>query len=86
MGVGGGGCSFVGCLSNLTIDHASRWRRSTVPTPNGDTSNVWALNAFLPFICKKFLLVLSPSSLAVCEARGEVIAKCHSCCSIVRCR
>ena len=30
----------VACLSHLTIDHASLSRRSTVPTPNGDTSNI----------------------------------------------
>ena len=40
-GRGGGGDSFVACLSHLTIDHASLSRRSTVPTPNRDTFNVW---------------------------------------------
>ena len=29
--------SFVACCSRLTIDRASLSRRSTVPTPNGDT-------------------------------------------------
>ena len=37
---GGGGYSSVACLSHLTIDHASLSRRSTVPTPNRDTSNI----------------------------------------------
>ena len=38
-GVGGGAYSFVACLDNLTIGHASHFsRRSTVPTPNRDTS------------------------------------------------
>ena len=37
-GRGGGAYSFVACLSRLTIDHTSLSRRSTVPTPNRDTS------------------------------------------------
>ena len=37
----GGGVSFVGCLSHLIIDHISLSRRSTVPTPNRDTSKRW---------------------------------------------
>ena len=41
---GGGGGVLICCwLSHLTIDHAYLSRRSTVPTPNRDTSNVWAL-------------------------------------------
>ena len=40
---GGRAYLFVACLSRLTIDHASLSRRSTVPTPNRDTSNIWAL-------------------------------------------
>ena len=32
----------------LTIDHASLSRRSTVPTCNRDTSNIWALATLLP--------------------------------------
>ena len=56
-GVGWGGAiiegaaySFVACLSHLTIDHASLSRRSTVPTPNRDTSNIWALITLHPHI------------------------------------
>ena len=43
VSAGGGGTYFVGCLSHLTIDHASLSRHSTVPTPKRDTSNIWAL-------------------------------------------
>ena len=32
------------------IDHASLSRRSTVPTPNRDTSNIWALTTFCPYV------------------------------------
>ena len=46
----GGGYSFVACLSNLTTDHASLSRRRTVPTPNGDTSNIWAPFTLFPYI------------------------------------
>ena len=49
-GEGGGACSFVVCLSNLTTDHASLSRRRTVPTRNRNTSNVWALITFVPYI------------------------------------
>ena len=55
-GTGGGAAySFVACLSHLTIDHASLSRRSTVPTPtpNRDTSNIWALITLLPCITYK---------------------------------
>ena len=34
-------CSYVFCMTNLTIDHASFSRRSTVPTPDRVTSNIW---------------------------------------------
>ena len=44
------GYSFVACLSPLTVNHASLSRRSTGRTPNGDTSNAWALVTFLPYI------------------------------------
>ena len=30
----------------VTVDHASLSRRNTAPTPNGDTSNIWALITF----------------------------------------
>ena len=38
-----GAYSFVVCLSHFTIDHAFLSRRSTVPTPSRDTSNIWVL-------------------------------------------
>ena len=41
------GYSFVACLSYLTIHRASLSRRSTVPTPNRNISNIWALDTFL---------------------------------------
>ena len=44
---GGGGVSFVECLGHVTVDHASLSRRSTVPAPNRDTSNTWALITIL---------------------------------------
>ena len=55
------GCNFLGrsgggwrthllvCLCHLAIDHASLSRRSTVPTPNRDNSNIWALLTLLPY-------------------------------------
>ena len=46
----GGAYSFVAGLSHLTIDHASLSRRSTVPTPSRDTSNIRALVTFIPYI------------------------------------
>ena len=47
---GGGAYSFVACPGRLTIDHASLSRRSTVPAPNGDTSNVWGAHyLFFPY-------------------------------------
>ena len=45
----GGANSFFACLSCLTNNHASLSRRSTVPTPSGDTSNIWALSTLLPY-------------------------------------
>ena len=47
---GRGAYSSVACLSHLALDHASLSRRSTVPTPNRDTSNIWALITLLPCI------------------------------------
>ena len=63
---GGGGdliCCF--CLSHLTIDHAPLWRRSTVPTPDEDNFNIWALITLSPGMTlhKNLLLILSPSCL-----------------------
>ena len=44
------GALIVACLSHLTIVHELLSRRSTVPAPNRDASNIWALIAFLPYI------------------------------------
>ena len=64
---GGGAYSFVACcLSHLTIDHAFLSRRSTVPTPNRDTSNIWALITLFPYNTLNCLLKQSPSCFAVC--------------------
>ena len=41
---GGGRTHLVACLTNLTMDHAPLTRRSIVPAPDGDTSNIWALS------------------------------------------
>ena len=49
-GGGEGAYSFVACLRHLTIDRASLSRRSTVPTPIRDTSNIWAPMTLLPYI------------------------------------
>ena len=49
-GGGGGGYSFDACLSHLTTGHVSLSRRSTVPTPNRDAANDWALITSFPYI------------------------------------
>ena len=50
-GGGGGAYSFVACPSHLNIDHASLSRRSIVPTTVLiETSNIWVLLTFLPYI------------------------------------
>ena len=52
--VGRGAYSFVACLSHLTIDHASPSGRSTVPTPNGNTSkHLGAHFVFFPYMKSK---------------------------------
>ena len=56
----GGAYSFVACLSHLTIDYASLWRRSIVPTPNRDTSKIWALIALLPYTTYKLFVLSYP--------------------------
>lgn len=38
----GGGYSFVACLTHLTVDHASIWQRSTVPTRNTHVEHLGA--------------------------------------------
>ena len=69
-GGGGGGDSFVACLSHVTVDHASLSRRSTVPTANRKhLQHLCALSTFLPcFFHVTFykILILSPPSMAVC--------------------
>ena len=42
------GGSISAGLSNLTIDHASISRRSTVPSPSQDISSIWAFLMVLP--------------------------------------
>ena len=66
-GAGGGTHLLLACLSHLTIDHASLSRRSTVPTPRGDTSNIRALITFFFHIisvetfCLYYPLAVSPA-------------------------
>ena len=64
---GGRGRAIVACLSNLTIDHATISRWSTVP-PDRNTSNIWVLGTFPPSIAFRFFLVFLSclSCLAVC--------------------
>ena len=50
---GGGAYSFVACLGNSTIDHASLPRRSPIPTPSRDTFSTWALITLLPYTPSK---------------------------------
>ena len=57
----GGGDAFVACLRHLTIDHASLSRRSTVPTPHRDISNIWVLIKFFPDATWKRFANLIPS-------------------------
>ena len=63
----GGAYSFVADLSHLTIGHASRSRRSTVPTPNRDTSITRALITlfrcitYSSFFCESYPLSVWPS-------------------------
>ena len=62
------GVVMVACLSHLTVDNASLSRQSTVPTPNRDTSNVWALNTLFPCMYYTKTVCLSyprPVSLSV---------------------
>ena len=62
--VGGGGkaYSFAACPSHLTLDHASLSRRSTVPTPNRDTFNIWALITLFPCTTWKLCWLILSSS------------------------
>ena len=48
-GWGGGLCSLVACLNNLTVDHAAFSKGRTVPTP---PTGVW----------KKFVLPILPKT------------------------
>ena len=78
---GGGGiliCCF--CLSHLTIDHASLSRRSTVPSPNRDTCNIWALITFCSYftyvetLCLSYPLPVSPSVATICPGIATVFS------------
>ena len=64
-GIGGGGYSFVACLSHLTIDHASLSRRSTVPTPNRHLRHLGAHYAFSIYykktVCLPYPVSVLPS-------------------------
>ena len=68
-GRGGGAHSLVACLSRLTVDHAPLSRRSTVPTPLIDTPPTFGRSSrfFSIHYIKNCLLILSPSSFAVCS-------------------
>ena len=57
---GGGVYSFVACVRHWIIDHASLSRRSTVPTPNRETSNIWAIISFFPHVAYNFFAYLIP--------------------------
>ena len=57
-GRGGGAYAFGACLGHLTVDHAFISRRSTVPTSNRDTSNIWVL--ITPFSCITWKLFAHP--------------------------
>ena len=65
-----GAYSFVVCLSHLTIDNASLWRRSTaVPTPNSrDISNILDPHYFIPihYVRQTFAYLIPSSCFAVC--------------------
>ena len=68
-GRGGGAYSFVGCLSHLTIDHASLPRRSTVPTSNKrHLQQFGAHYVFFPMYYRDTFCfrILSPACFAVC--------------------
>ena len=54
------GYSFVARLSRLTFDHAFLLRRSTVPTPKSDTSNIEVHSTFLPFTTQELSTYLIP--------------------------
>ena len=53
--------SLVAYLGHWAIDQAFLSGRSTVPTPNRDTSNIWALITFSAYVtCKRFACVSCP--------------------------
>lgn len=62
----GGTYSFVACLSRSTIDHASLYRLTTVPTPARVASKIQVLSNFRPYITQKLLDVSSSMYSAVC--------------------
>ena len=57
----GGIYPFVAFLSHLTIDHASLSKRSTVPTPKRDASNIWALITLLTYTTQKLFAYPIPA-------------------------
>ena len=63
-GRGGGAYSCIVCLSHFTNDYAPLSRRSTVPTPNRDNSNSWALITLFPYYMDTFVIILSSSCFA----------------------
>lgn len=52
-GWGVGACLCVACPSHLTIDHALFSRRSTIPTPDRVTLDIWALITSPPYTTQK---------------------------------
>ena len=64
-GVRGEACSFVACLSHLTIDHASLSRRGTAPTPNINLQHLGAHYAssiyYTEIVYLSYPLAISPS-------------------------
>ena len=70
---GGGTYSFVACLSRVTIDHASLWRRSAVPSRNGHLKHLGAQYVFtytctnLPPYC---FACWGPQVLPLAAAKG----------------
>ena len=71
---GGAAYALATCLSHLSNDHASRSRRCTVPTPNGDTSNFWAFTTIFHLLHRNVLLILSSSRFAFCGHLSPRIA------------
>ena len=60
---GGGGYSFFACLGGLTMDQVTLSRRSTTPTPNGDSSKIWGSLCFFHTVHENIGIILSPSCI-----------------------